>query len=401
MHCVEFYSGIGGLHVALTRSSIPNAQLIRAYDWDQSACQVYTANHGPSIVSRTDISKLTANELAALGADIWFMSPSCQPYTVLNPNRARGALDPRAQSFLHVIDDVLPTLCEEGKQPRYLLVENVAGFQDSTTRTHLLDTLVRLGYTTSEFLLTPMQFGIPNSRLRYYLLAKASPLKFAGLPAPNLARKRNDAGVEVEASSSPAVLTYIPGQGDPWIDDRLSPAAVDDPKVSDSQLPGGELASYLDKLTDNEYETYKIPDKVLSKWGRLFDIVLPSARRTCCFTRGYTQLVERAGSILQMNEEMDTTETFDRFLALQRAGDSSTLDVLRPLRLRYFTPTELLRLFRIIGPRSNDNGEDQEFKWPENISLKTKYRLIGNSVNVEVVRRLIDYMYLEPDGNGQ
>jgi len=118
---------------------------------------------------------------------------------------------------------------------------------------------------------------------------------------------------------------------------------------------------------------------------------------------GYTQLVERAGSILQMNGEMDTTETFDRFLALQKAGDSSALDVLRPLRLRYFTPIELLRLFRIIEPRTttNDDDDGREFKWPENISLKTKYRLIGNSVNVEVVRRLIDYLYMEPDGNGQ
>jgi tRNA (cytosine38-C5)-methyltransferase len=56
------------------------------------------------------------------------MSPACQPYTVLNPN-AKGAADPRAQSFLHLIENVLPVLSERGAAPVRLLVENVAGFE--------------------------------------------------------------------------------------------------------------------------------------------------------------------------------------------------------------------------------------------------------------------------------
>ena len=42
----------------------------------------------------------------------------------------------------------------------------------SSTRTRLLHTLAALGYATQELLLTPLQFGVPNSRLRYYLLAR-------------------------------------------------------------------------------------------------------------------------------------------------------------------------------------------------------------------------------------
>jgi tRNA (cytosine38-C5)-methyltransferase len=56
------------------------------------------------------------------------MSPACQPYTVLNP-KAKGAADPRAQSFLHLIENVLPALAERGAAPACLLVENVAGFE--------------------------------------------------------------------------------------------------------------------------------------------------------------------------------------------------------------------------------------------------------------------------------
>jgi hypothetical protein len=80
------------------------------------------------LCSQLDIGTLDADALQPLNANLWLMSPACQPYTVLNPN-AKGAADPRAQSFLHLIGDVLPALAERGAAPARLLVENVAGFE--------------------------------------------------------------------------------------------------------------------------------------------------------------------------------------------------------------------------------------------------------------------------------
>lgn len=77
---------------------------------------------------QADISQLSAKELADLQADLWLLSPSCQPYTVLNP-LAKGAEDPRAKSFIHLMEDVLPELAAMARQPKYMLVENVAGFE--------------------------------------------------------------------------------------------------------------------------------------------------------------------------------------------------------------------------------------------------------------------------------
>lgn len=81
---------------------------------------------------QVDISSLTSSYLAssAAPADLWLLSPSCQPYTVLNPD-AKGALDPRARSFLHLIQTVLPELVKlgTGVHPTRLLIENVAGFE--------------------------------------------------------------------------------------------------------------------------------------------------------------------------------------------------------------------------------------------------------------------------------
>jgi tRNA (cytosine38-C5)-methyltransferase len=145
-----------------------------------------------------------------------------------------------------------------------------------------------MGYVVAEFLLTPLQFGVPNSRLRYYLLAKLSPLRFYGFDESDFDR----------------------------VHDKIPGAQLD--------IPVHPLREYLDDALPNEiFLRHKIPDRVLSKWGRLFDIALPSAQRTCCFTRGQstawfatlftrfvsgcTQLVERAGSILQLNEDLDVS----------------------------------------------------------------------------------------------
>jgi tRNA (cytosine38-C5)-methyltransferase len=126
----------------------------------------------------------------------------------------------------------------------------------------LVDTLKKLGYNVLELLLTPLQFGIPNSRLRYYLLAKKAPESFPYLPDPEV------------------VWRHIPGQGSDWIDPR-------DAKGTDEAE--GSSATIRDFMPDNELPTTSPPyitDRVLEKWGRLFDIVLPSSTRTCCFTRG-------------------------------------------------------------------------------------------------------------------
>ncbi|KAK0456781.1 DNA methyltransferase ZMET4 [Armillaria borealis] len=248
------------------------------------------------------------------GIDLWLLSPACQPYTVLNPN-AKGAGDPRTHHRIH-----------------YFNSRTDGSWKTSSTRQVLLASLRDLEYSVREFLLTPLQFGIPNSRLRYYLLARKEPW-VSGM----------DRGF----------LKEIPGR------------------------VAGEIKAVRDYL-DHDGEEYMVPDRVLTKWGRLFDIVLPGDRKTCCFTSGYTHLVERAGSILQMNEELDTTKTFDEFLP------TADLAILRPLRLRYFTPNELLRIF---------DFDPLLFQWPDNVSRKTKYRLIGNSVNVRVVAALLDHLF--------
>ncbi|OCH88975.1 S-adenosyl-L-methionine-dependent methyltransferase [Obba rivulosa] len=364
----EAESPAGGLHRAFSQSNV-NGSVVRAYDWDQCACRVYDANYGAGLAQKADISLLSADELASLKTDLWLLSPSCQPYTVLNP-LAKGAADPRAKSFIHLIEDVLPELAVLDAHPRYMLIENVAGFETSSTRQRLLAMLDSLGYAVVELLLTPLQFGIPNSRLRYYLLAKLKPLRFA----------------DVE-NADRQIWRHIPGRGSDWVDPREQANAGKQGESCKTEV--NDIRQYMDIDTPlGRTHPQAVPDKVLEKWGRLFDIILPSSRRSCCFTRGYTKMAERSGSVLQVNEELDTTIIFDRFLTAQSRGETSAVRMLDQLELRYFSPSELLRIFGFepTGRRSIT------FHWPDDISVKTQYRLIGNSVNVRVVTELINYL---------
>ncbi|GBE78684.1 tRNA (cytosine(38)-C(5))-methyltransferase [Sparassis crispa] len=368
IRALEFYSGLGGLHRALSRSNV-DGTVAGAFDWDQNACRVYRANYGTNVIHKVDISTLTASELRSYKTELWLLSPSCQPYTVLNP-LAKGAADPRAKSFIHLVEDVLPELASYGAHPHYLLVENVAGFETSSTRQRLLTTLHSLNYAVLELLLTPLQFGIPNSRLRYYLLAKANFLTFAHVQ-----------GCE------PKTWRHIPGHGHDWIDPRLQTEGI-----QETYFKVAKIRKFLDTDAPKGYmHPCAVPGHVLEKWGRLFDIVLPSSCRSCCFTRGYAKMAERSGSVLQMNEKLDTTNVFDRFLEAQSRGEKDAVRILDPLELRYFSPRELLRIFCFSPPAQEELQSD--FIWPDDTSVKTQYRLIGNSVNVFVVTELINYLF--------
>jgi tRNA (cytosine38-C5)-methyltransferase len=70
---------------------------------------------------------LQPDELEVFNANMWLASPACQPYTVLG--LGKGAADPRAKSFIHLIEEILPVMVERQRQPEYILVENVAGFE--------------------------------------------------------------------------------------------------------------------------------------------------------------------------------------------------------------------------------------------------------------------------------
>jgi tRNA (cytosine38-C5)-methyltransferase len=83
---------------------------------------------------------------------------------------------------------------------------------------------------------------------------------------------------------------------------------------------------------------------------------------------------------------VQTTTVFDNFLAAKAAGDPDAVRILDALRLRYFSPDELLGIFCFV------DVDHPSFVWPSSTTTKSKYRLLGNSVNVKVVSALLEYL---------
>mmetsp|Transcript_26872 Transcript_26872/g.45083 ORF Transcript_26872/g.45083 Transcript_26872/m.45083 type:complete len:200 (-) Transcript_26872:53-652(-) len=171
VRALEFYSGIGGMRYALKRACLEST-VLAAFDLNNVANDVYEHNFGERPV-QGNLGTMTAKKLDKYGASLWTMSPPCQPYT--RNGLQKGAGDFRASSFTYLLT-LLPALTTP---PSYILVENVVGFEASSTRKELVETLHANAYTCQEFLCTPLQFGIPYSRPRYFMLAKRQPLHFA------------------------------------------------------------------------------------------------------------------------------------------------------------------------------------------------------------------------------
>ncbi|RUS16658.1 hypothetical protein BC937DRAFT_90955 [Endogone sp. FLAS-F59071] len=257
---LEFYSGIGGMHYAALLANW-DAQVLKAFDINTTANEIYAYNFGKRTVTQRNIEALSLDFYDKLEANIWTMSPPCQPYT--RTGLKNGSKDVRAKSFLYLMD-MLPKMKHP---PSYILVENVKGFEDSDTRNLLVEALITSNYTFQEFLLTPLQLGIPNSRLRYYLLAKRRPLCFAIAPTTTL-------------------LGYVP------FSERLNREFVDKrgQLVKDETEMEGlvveDLRGYLENGEEVNVEEFLVPENILIKYGRAFDIVKPSSKRSCCFTKG-------------------------------------------------------------------------------------------------------------------
>ena len=121
-----------------------------------------------------------------------------------------------------------------------------------------------------------------------------------------------------------------------------------------------------------------VQDDVLIKYATVFDIIDYKSISSCCFTKGYSTYVQGTGSILHSNTDVSLDDVF-RQLSTVPKKNPQYLELLRSLKLRYFTPREISNL--MCFPKS--------FSFPKSCSKKQAYKCLGNSINVYVVSLLL------------
>ncbi|GAB4854130.1 C-5 cytosine-specific DNA methylase [Ancistrocladus abbreviatus] len=379
LRVLEFYSGVGGMRYSMIKAGV-NAEIVEAFEINDIANDVYECNFGHRPY-QGNIQSLNAADLDNYQAHVWLLSPPCQPYT--RQGLQKDSRDARAFSFLNILE-LIPELSQA---PLMLFVENVVGFETSDTHGRMIDVLEKTGFVTQEFILSPLQFGVPYSRPRYFCLAKRKPASFkspqytnqlllnpsplfghcdvAEINAPDQSRE----SCENLIQSCKPIEKFLEFMCSNSHDEKetgfsstenISPALSKPVKRCEETI--GSDGFSLDQ--------YFVPDNLIDRWGSAMDIVYPDSRRCCCFTKSYYRYVKGTGSLL----------------ANIQPKIKDKLSLLKEQHLRYFTPREVANL----------HSFPKEFCFPEHVNLRQRYALLGNSLSIAVVAPLLRYLFAEP-----
>ncbi len=238
MKVLELFSGIGGAAAAIGGAH----EVVGALDISSHVLQAYRLNFDHP-TRQANLGALSAGELGAYGADTWWMSPPCQPYTTRGLQNDLD--DHRAQSLVHLLG------CLRELTPTRLAMENVAGFEGSRAQELMRRTLDELGYEVHERILCPTELGVPARRPRYYLVASRDGL--GEVPEPEHTPRR--------------------------------------------------LVDFLEEEPDDELW---VPPEILEKHGRGMRILDPEDQDEVCntFTSAYGKTWRSAGSYLRFGERV-------------------------------------------------------------------------------------------------
>lgn len=158
----DLFSGIGGIRLGAEQAFAElglDCHCVFSSEIDQKACETYAANFGERPFG--DIHTLGI----ACPIDLLLAGFPCQPFSYAG--RHKGFGDTRGTLFF----EVERILAE--RHPRTFLLENVRGLMShdrGRTLATILSRLTALGYGTRVFLLNSSDFGVPQNRVRLYIV---------------------------------------------------------------------------------------------------------------------------------------------------------------------------------------------------------------------------------------
>lgn len=163
---IDLFSGGGGLSEGLVQAGF---DVKAAVELDLNAVTTYQANHPETRVLSNDIRFVSSRSIQDLlgdkTLDLLAACPPCQGFSALT--RAQKKEDPRNRLIGEVSRLVRELL------PRVVMIENVPGLENRG-KSHLslfLSELKELGYIYNHAVLQVADYGVPQFRKRFVLLA--------------------------------------------------------------------------------------------------------------------------------------------------------------------------------------------------------------------------------------
>ena len=163
MKFVDLFAGVGGMRIAAESTG---GKCVFTSEIDKFARDTYSKNFSvPDESIFGDITSLEPRDVP--DHDLILAGFPCQPFS--NAGKRMGFRDAtRGTLFFHIAEII------SSKKPKAVLLENVRGLlsQDGgrTYRT-ITDTLSELGYVVHGKLLNARDFGLPQNRVRLFIVA--------------------------------------------------------------------------------------------------------------------------------------------------------------------------------------------------------------------------------------
>lgn len=167
---IDLFCGIGGFHQAV-KNIIPTSCCVLASDIDENARKTYETNY--NLTPAGDIKKIDIESIPSF--NLICGGFPCQAFSVAQWKDKKAFDDPRGTLFFEILKVI------DVHNPKCILLENVANLttiDDGKVLQTILHSLKIRGYKVSYQLLSPHQFGIPQNRLRVYIVATCSNKEF-------------------------------------------------------------------------------------------------------------------------------------------------------------------------------------------------------------------------------
>ena len=157
---IDLFAGIGGVRQAFESNG---GKCVFSSEIDAFAKFTYYSNFG--VVPFGDITKIDANMIP--DHDVLCAGFPCQPFSHIG--KREGFDHPTQGTMFHEIVRII-----EIKKTPVLFLENVPGLinhDDGNTLKVIIKTLKDMGYAVHHTVLDASQFGVPQKRKRFYLVA--------------------------------------------------------------------------------------------------------------------------------------------------------------------------------------------------------------------------------------
>lgn len=152
----SFFSGAGGLDRGFENSGF---EIVWANEFDKKIVPTLEANFPHSVIDSRSITEVEPEDIPEV--DGFIGGPPCQSWSL--GGALRGLEDKRGQVFLTYINLI------KAKQPKFFVIENVAGMLSKTHKTSfdfLISELGKLNYNFTYKLLNASDYSVPQDRKR-------------------------------------------------------------------------------------------------------------------------------------------------------------------------------------------------------------------------------------------